>query len=67
MPKYEWLLSDEQPKQIAGTLDEETWTGLLSYLQDTVDTIPISTLDPDPWDCVSNLIKALQKKLSAHG
>lgn len=41
------------------TLDRETWEGVLFHLKDTVEHIPISTIQPDPWQCVTTAIEAL--------
>jgi hypothetical protein len=45
------------------TLDRKTCAGLLGYLKDTVETIPITTLDPDPWQCVNEAIERIGGQL----
>lgn len=44
------------------TLDRKTCAGLLGYLKDTVETIPVSALDPDPWECVNSAIQAIESE-----
>lgn len=44
---------------ISVTLDRETWEGVLFHLQDTVDNIPVSIIEPDPWQCVVTAIETL--------
>lgn len=43
------------------TLSERTWIGVLIHLKDTVDRIPVSTIDPDPWECVNEIIEEIEK------
>lgn len=64
VPKYEWLVVDKSIQKITVTLDKETWLGLLYHLRDTVTHIPVSAAYPDPWECVTNVIDALNDKLS---
>ena len=44
------------------TLDRKTCAGLLGHLKDTVETIPVSALDPDPWECVNSAIQAIESE-----
>ena len=43
------------------TMSEKTWSGLLMHLNETVDIIPVSVLDPDPWQCVRIAIAKIEK------
>lgn len=45
---------------ITVTLDRETWEGVLFHLEDTVEHIPISTIQPDPWQCVITAIDTIK-------
>lgn len=45
------------------TLSRETWLGVLIHLQDTVETIPISLIEPDPWQCVITAIDLINLHL----
>lgn len=47
---------------ISITLDKETWTGILFHFQDTVENIPVSLIEPDPWICVTKAIEAIESK-----
>jgi hypothetical protein len=51
-------------KQHTVTLSEETWIGLLIHLKETVDRIPVSTIEPDPWECVTKTIDAIEEFVS---
>ncbi len=66
VPKYEWLLTDKPVNKITIKLDEDTWTGLLFHLRDTVEHIPVSTVEPDLWDCVTKVINVLENNLRKH-
>lgn len=46
------------------TLPTWMWEGVLYHLADTVEHIPISIIDPDPYECVSEVITALKSKLN---
>lgn len=48
-------------KQHTITLDEDTLTGLLFHLKETVDRIPVSIIEPDPWECVTKTIDEIEK------
>lgn len=48
---------------ISITLAEETWIGLLFHLKDTVENIPVSIIEPDPWICVTEVIATVEDKL----
>jgi hypothetical protein len=43
------------------TLTKRTWLGVLIHLKATVDTIPVSTIEPDPWKAVNIAIKEIEK------
>ena len=63
VPKYEWRLVDKPIKKVTVTLDEDTWLGLLYHLRDTVTHIPVSAVEPDPWQAVTKVIDVLNSKL----
>jgi ribosomal protein S27E len=48
---------------VSVTMSTRTWTGLLYHLQDTVNTIPISCIEPDPYQCVNISIAKIRDKL----
>jgi hypothetical protein len=49
---------------VSVTLPAWIWEGVLYHLADTVEYIPISLIDPDPYECVSEAITALKSKLN---
>lgn len=52
---------------ISITLDKETWMGLLFHLQETVEHIPVSIIEPDPWQCVTKAIEVIESNVNSHG
>jgi hypothetical protein len=48
------------------TLPTWMWEGVFYHLQATVEYIPISLIDPDPYACVSGLITGLKSKLNTN-
>lgn len=51
-------------KSVTITLPALTWEGVLYHLENTVENIPISLIDPDPYECVTDTITALKSKLN---
>jgi hypothetical protein len=43
------------------TLTKHVWLGVLIHLKDTVELIPVTAIDPDPWDSVNKLIAQIEK------
>ena len=67
--KTNWYLDDPDPNKASAkgsnkyavTLTKRTWLEVLIHLKDTVDNIPVSTVEPDPWQAVSKTIKEIEK------
>ena len=57
-------MTTSKTDRISITLSSEVWEGVLFHLKDTVEHIPISIIEPDPYECVSNAIIAIQSKLN---
>lgn len=57
-------MTTSKTDRISITLSAEVWEGVLFHLKDTVEHIPISLIEPDPYECVSNAILAIQSKLN---
>jgi hypothetical protein len=57
-------MTTSKTDRISITLSSEVWEGVLFHLKDTVEHIPISLIEPDPYECVSNAIIAIQSKLN---
>jgi len=43
------------------TLSKHTWLGVLIHLKETVETIPVSIIEPDPWECVQKAIEEIEQ------
>ena len=43
------------------TLPRHIWEGVLFHLEETKDYIPISMLEPDPYECICLAINAIGK------
>jgi hypothetical protein len=52
------------PTPISVTLFENAWVGLLMHLKDTVNLIPVSTIEPDPYRCVNIAIAKIEQQLN---
>lgn len=48
------------------TMSERAWRGLLVHLKDTVERIPISIIEPDPWQAVNIAIAKIEANLNEH-
>ena len=49
--------------KLSVTLPKYIWEGIMMHLHDTVDNIPVSIIEPDPYLCVNRLIKELEKDI----
>jgi hypothetical protein len=47
------------------TMSERTWRGLLIHLIDTIEQIPVSIIDPDPYKAVSITIAKIEKEFES--
>jgi ribosome-associated translation inhibitor RaiA len=52
------------PAPISVTLSENAWVGLLMHLKDTVNSIPITAIEPDPYQCVNIAIAKIEQQLN---
>jgi len=47
------------------TMSEKAWVGLLYHLKDTVNAIPISIIEPDPYQAVNITIAKIEQQLNS--
>ena len=53
------------PEPITITMSERAWRGLLIHLEDTIELIPVSIIDPDPYKAVSITIAKIEKEFAS--
>jgi hypothetical protein len=56
-------MTTSKTERISISLSSKVWEGVLFHLEDTVEHIPISIIEPDPYECVSHAITAIKAKL----
>ena len=57
-------LATSRNDRLSITLPLETWEGVLYHLEDTVERIPLSVIEPDRYECVTQAIQSIKFKLN---